>query len=448
MSITYYVYYFFMRFFVGLNFFDQTESANNDNRVLLENKCSVWLTKKRRQCKHDLVSGTKYCRFHLPSNEGTDHERIQCNYCKTLIFKKKGKQNSKANLSGHYKRCPVKKKLDRLKNQSFYQEKIHFYGDFKENDEKKETKAKIDSQQFISKLKDLYSSIDLTKVIDASKDSSFNEIRDLYFKLHKNKTNLKHCKQIESLIYNINKYYSLSSSNKKSAPIILELGGGKAQFGSMLHRYFKEESKLIIIDINSNFRHKEDNQLENVNNVCRIECGLQHCNISKIKQLNDNHNKERDIMVISKHLCGGATDFGLRCILNDKTLTKNNNIGVIAIALCCRGKCSTETYCNINYLKSINGFQDLNKSQFELIRSMSSWEIDSNHNDNHNKNDKNDNNDNKCKQHHEIGVICRRLIDQGRVEYLKQNGFKNVQLIKYIDKDTTKENILLLALRD
>eukprot|EP00488_Nonionellina_sp_1-RS-2012_P004419 TRINITY_DN9948_c0_g1_i1.p1 TRINITY_DN9948_c0_g1~~TRINITY_DN9948_c0_g1_i1.p1 ORF type:complete len:109 (-),score=36.14 TRINITY_DN9948_c0_g1_i1:30-356(-) len=107
---------------------------------------------------------------------------------------------------------------------------------------------------------------------------------------------------------------------------------------------------------------------------------------------------------------------------------RNMNIGVIAIALCCRGKCSLETYCNVNWLKSI-GFE---ATEFDFIRKMASWEVDG-----------------KSEvEHVDVGVMCRRLIDEGRVQFLKQNGFKNVQLIKYVERDITKENILMLASRE
>eukprot|EP01084_Bolivina_argentea_P165103 286899_1 len=394
------------------------------NIKLDKNKCRVWLRKKRRQCKHDLVSGTKYCRFHLETNTPADIQKksIQCSYCKTLIFQKKGKQNNEANLSGHYKRCPVKLKLEKIKSQPFYTENIYFYGDY--DNKEQELKQNDAKTQFTEKLKQIYSCLTLTPVNDESNNSSFNAIRDIYFKVHKNKENLKHCSQIESIIYNMDKHCNLNK-DKQEKPLILELGGGKASFGSMLHYFYNEESKFVIIDINSNFRHKEDNRLENLNNICRIQCGLQHCEMSKIKHINDN---KRRIFVISKHLCGAATDFGLRAVLNDKYI-KNMNIGVVAIALCCRGKCSLETYCNVNYLKSIG----VEQNKFDLIRKMTTWEIDGNKND---------------KGHMEIGKICRRLIDEGRVQFLKQNGFDNVKLVKYVDANVTKENVLLLASRN
>ena len=212
----------------------------------------------------------------------------------------------------------------------------------------------------------------------------------------------------------------------------------KASFGSMLHGYWKEESSLIIIDIHSNFRNKEDNRLVNVNNVSRIQCGLQHCNLSKMEEITTMKDIEkRGIFVISKHLCGAATDFGLRCVLNDEFVHKMN-IRMIAIALCCRGKCSAATYCNLRYLKSIKGMEGLGKKEFEMIRSMASWEVDGGGRGL---------SEEEKEEHAEIGIMCRRLLDEGRARLLRDNGFE-VKLIKYVNKDITKENILLLATRN
>ena len=46
-----------------------------------------------------------------------------------------------------------------------------------------------------------------------------------------------------------------------------------------------------------------------------------------------------------------------------------------------------------------------------------------------------------------IGLKCKRLLDLARVHYLEQNGLK-AQLLYYVDKRTSLENVLLLATED
>ena len=51
----------------------------------------------------------------------------------------------------------------------------------------------------------------------------------------------------------------------------------------------------------------------------------------------------------------------------------------------------------------------------------------------------------EVEKNYEIGKKMKLLIDYGRTEFLKKNGFKNVKLIQYIDSNITKENFLILS---
>ena len=44
----------------------------------------------------------------------------------------------------------------------------------------------------------------------------------------------------------------------------------------------------------------------------------------------------------------------------------------------------------------------------------------------------------------EVGFKCKKLIDMGRVHYLRENGF-SAQLVAYTDLSLTLENVVLLA---
>ena len=44
-----------------------------------------------------------------------------------------------------------------------------------------------------------------------------------------------------------------------------------------------------------------------------------------------------------------------------------------------------------------------------------------------------------------LGKKIKTLLDYGRCQHLKNNGFKEVKLIQYIELDITKENIIILA---
>ena len=48
-------------------------------------------------------------------------------------------------------------------------------------------------------------------------------------------------------------------------------------------------------------------------------------------------------------------------------------------------------------------------------------------------------------KNYKIGKKIKLLLDYGRCEYLKKNGFQMVKLIQYIDSSITKENFLILS---
>ena len=43
-----------------------------------------------------------------------------------------------------------------------------------------------------------------------------------------------------------------------------------------------------------------------------------------------------------------------------------------------------------------------------------------------------------------IGIMCKRLIDYGRVQYIEKQGLK-ASLVKYTSRDITPENIALVV---
>jgi hypothetical protein len=44
-----------------------------------------------------------------------------------------------------------------------------------------------------------------------------------------------------------------------------------------------------------------------------------------------------------------------------------------------------------------------------------------------------------------LGKKVKYILDKGRCEYLKLNGFKNTEIVEFIDSTYTKENTLVIA---
>lgn len=48
------------------------------------------------------------------------------------------------------------------------------------------------------------------------------------------------------------------------------------------------------------------------------------------------------------------------------------------------------------------------------------------------------------KEQENIGILCKRLLDYGRIQYVEKQGYK-ASLVKYTSRDITPENIALIV---
>ena len=145
--------------------------------------------------------------------------------------------------------------------------------------------------------------------------------------------------------------------------------------------------------------------------------------------LNNYLDKYDNFIFISKHLCGEACELSLNKIINIIKESKLNENFIkkkfnILIATCCHYLLNSDTYCNYELFQNF-GFY---KEDFNLMARISSWGTLK-----------------EEEKNYQIGKKMKILIDYGRYEYLKKNGFKNSKLIKYIDSNITKENFLILS---
>ena len=216
----------------------------------------------------------------------------------------------------------------------------------------------------------------------------------------------------------------------------------------------------------------------------RLLMDIEHLDLRKLECLNDGSNIKQ-VVAISKHLCGAATDLTLRCII--QTLLQNPS-GVsqecsstqcstyclcgVVIALCCHHRCSWPQLVGRGFFERL-GFTPVD---FHLICHMSSWAVcgvrpppkstggdvvedapkSSAEDDKLTMLKKKDELSTGVKNtghvrwgyvphpNEEIGLKCKRLIDLARLEFLKEKGL-NARLVYYVDRSTSLENVLLIA---
>uniref|UniRef100_A0A1X7SH15 tRNA:m(4)X modification enzyme TRM13 n=1 Tax=Amphimedon queenslandica TaxID=400682 RepID=A0A1X7SH15_AMPQE len=107
----------------------------------------------------------------------------------------------------------------------------------------------------------------------------------------------------------------------------------------------------------------------------------------------------------------------------------------IIIALCCHQRCQWDSIYGIELWKEL-GF---NSIDFHLITLMSSWAVCG---------QRSADKDTKGYIPHAkepMGLKCKELINLIRVHELRKNGFQT-HLLYYVDRRTSLENVLLIAL--
>ena len=312
----------------------------------------------------------------------------------------------------------------------------------------------------------------LDKVIEILQSYQKDDIFDIPLKQEANEemvqsrvntlTNQKHAIQQSSLIQNMINHKILNlSTNIENSQDYIEFGCGKAEFSRYLNQVIILSQDNIneirpityhLIDRASN-RMKFDTKIVSDTqdltkqnkfkpNVDRIKIDI------KDLKVDTQLNEDRSYVALSKHLCGVATDLTLRCIVNNPLLKKK--LDGICIAMCCRHVCSSDDYINPEHIKSIlQKFEsDLTYEQFfTCLTKLCSWAT------NGRRSDMNGTDiveitptiSMTIEERESIGLMARKIIDTGRLQWVKQNISEDSHLIRYVDKSISLENVALLV---
>jgi tRNA:m4X modification enzyme len=187
---------------------------------------------------------------------------------------------------------------------------------------------------------------------------------------------------------------------------------------------------------------------------------------------------DTDIVVVAKHLCGCGTDYALKSmevtnrVRKPSTSAKTDNdavpttplshINVCVFATCCYGVCNWDDYVGRDTL--IDLFQgNFSRKEFDILTRWATGTVlcsnGKDHHDTHNSSDKIDHNDRFGKAIsqvvqklnlscgvHGLGRCCQRIIDYGRVVYIREVlGFPYADVIHFVEESVTPQNALLIG---
>lgn len=424
-----------------------TNSTTNGNEPAT---CQHIVTRKKRFCRITVANGEKYCGEHLPLKTdlckdlkepiNKNHIRIACPLDpKHTVYEK--------NLAKHLKICNAKvtdqpvfivpglnsgPKSDHPENTDFKLSEI--------------SDNVIDS--IIEKINIIYAKINIDDRIEElclNHPLLENELKNETYGTE----TLKHLRQTSAILGYLD-YFNLISDNTS----YIEFGAGKGQVSFWLAQAITKQSNsnVLLID-KAALRHKKDNKLDESHTVERIRADISDFDIRRYELI----QRSKQIVGVSKHLCGVATDFTIRCILNGNKQHANvkdspKTIAFI-IALCCHHRCNWQPFAGKEFFIQNN----ISEKEFVIITKMVGWAIcgtgmsrerrkiieeQSKHNQVFDE--RTETIQVLRDQRKEIGRKCKRLIDYARICFLEENGYKCL-LKSYVDSTVTLENICLIA---
>jgi hypothetical protein len=265
-------------------------------------------------------------------------------------------------------------------------------------------------------------------------------------------------KQIESLMDCV---CGLVQSMRETGatPLLLDMGAGKALFSRALYEALDRKVAVVAMDIRgrksgdhfydpppvSETNSKKDNDEKP---FTRIVANV-HRLVSRTIDPPLHEGKNGGVICITKHLCGGATDGSIKALCASPL---EDFVGACCLAPCCHQKTLKEQYCNPAFLESQGlcrthiglrgGVEDPDFRTFGMLISMSKshdlkeWEYK------------------KSallkllgpSRAQQLGYKARRILEEGRIRYLRANGFE-AHLVRYCDSSVTFDNLAIIATR-
>ena len=410
------------------NIINNEININKDkNSIIKENTHCLykeWNYKYKcyKYCKFPICknkNNLSFCGNHLPlGEEGPNGIMIKCEICN---------QNIGSNiLETHLKKCNKNKdkKYKEISNENIITPRLWI---------KKEIKIS-DIEQ--NKLEEITKKIEIMyDKINPNYDKNILLNEEILNKFSKEETTGKNSKNLNqeiSIYCNALKenLFSLEDDKDNSKTLIIELGcgaGGLSKTFQLCNDNENNFSYLLIDRMKYRAKNRYDNFIKS-----KLTKGTLVREVIDIKDLSLNNyiNLYDNFIFISKHLCGEACELSLNKIINIIKESKNNTNFVnknfnIIIATCCHYLLNNETYCNYKLFENYN----FNKEDFNLMTRISSWGTLKEEEE----------------KNYKSGKKVKMLLDYGRCEYLKENGFQKVKLIQYIDSSLTKENFLILT---
>jgi len=409
-------------------------------------KCVFYMENKRRNCKFDAISNSQYCHYH---SENQDFVFCPIDPSHAIL---------KSKLETHLKICPKLKYEQTLKSAIWFSKGLNSKPEIPEKPEEEKKEIMLETYEIKAKNEEIHKKekilldleaknpdflINLAMKIDLMFEKAvklYNEeieetSKGYFIPILEQKSLISHKqkdeKQLE-LMLELMKRYSLLEKDL----VYIEYGAGKGHLSHEVAISTNSESAYVLLEKEPR-RNKFDKNHRNNKNFIRLRTDISDFNINQLPQiLNDFKPKslKLNIIGISKHMCGGATDLTLNSLL--KLEEKQGILNGMCIITCCHHRCSIDCYSNKGLLKDLG----LKEEESEVFFKMSSWSVTTLYEQKKEEIKEFLGSDRKT----EIGFKVKRIIDIGRCLFIKEKTGKKAAFVKYCDLDLTPENFAIV----
>jgi tRNA:m4X modification enzyme len=462
-------------------------------------RCKHFLKKKMRACNFNRIPGSDYCGQHRPADDpsiptnaaatGLSYDRVPCPLDPAHdVYRHK--------LESHLRVCTAKRVRDMQSALPYFRSNCNSRASAHCAVSKTRTSAitehAIDPEVLLVKIKQAFKSYieenmqELTSLqscewFDATKHSLEESIAQSQY-------NQKHLQQDIAIVEQMIRYELIRPpSNHESEAVsdnlaYVDFGAGRGLLGNVISS-FLPTAPIILLE-RAGVRKKADRTLrESDRTFHRIRMDIRDCYLPAVTDalgLKTSAGVSPNIAITAKHLCGCATDFALTALesfdqavvagderAEAKAACTGPRLHGYAIATCCHHACSWEEYVGASWFESI-GF---NADEFEIIAAWTGWQsicrtcesrqpkTSSSKEDAplaHEADNSEDHSnaleavpvvrpkDISSDEMVQIGSMSKRLIDQGRVQYLLQNGYQACQQ-QYCNPDYSPECFMIIA---
>ncbi|EEC07148.1 tRNA guanosine-2'-O-methyltransferase trm13, putative, partial [Ixodes scapularis] len=156
----------------------------------------------------------------------------------------------------------------------------------------------------------------------------------------------------------------------------VEFGAGRGRLSYWLAKILSGKGCRFLLVDRASSRHKFENKIrreeqENSSEIRRLQIDIEHLCLGNVDLVKVHEGR---LVGLCKHLCGEATDFAIRCLVETTGKTSDSGAATSALqgllmAVCCHHRCRWASFVGRPFLEQVG----VSERDFELLTCLAGW---------------------------------------------------------------------------